>query len=46
MYQDVEREKEDYHKSALESKKKKKVVTLALFRLQQEFDLVKAKCVR
>lgn len=33
LYNDVEKEREEYHHSALETKKKKKIVTLALMRL-------------
>jgi hypothetical protein len=45
LYSDVEKEREDYHHSALETKKKYKIVTVALGRLQQEYDLMKSKCV-
>ena len=45
LYNDVEKEREDYHHSALETKKKNKIVTIALGRLQQEYDLMKAKSV-
>jgi hypothetical protein len=45
LYSDVEKEREDYHHSALETKKRNKIVTIALGRLQQEYDSMKAKCV-